>query len=466
LKIIQNDPIHCSVVPPIEINKIKKVFEYPSECWIQGAFKKQQKCTTSLMANHPHKGWFLAGSLSAVKKYCEINAIPLEIEQYVPEPIKMIPATLPGITFREDQKNAIDAVVKQSRGIIKAPTGSGKTVMAGGIISMYPDSKSIVIVHTKSLFQQTVEELKKWFGEAVGGIGSGKYEPNKITVCMIQTVNKILINKKSENYEKFTDLLADVDVVIIDEAHHLAKDQGHYVELMLYCLAPIRIGLTATPNPKNKTKERLVGEGHLGPIMGELTVEKGIESGILAQPRLKLIPVPKNITVKSKKYADIYRDCIVLNKTRNRLIAKEASDTIRAGKSVLIMISDIVNKHAETIRDLMIDLYDTDSLIVTGATDNDLREQIKSTLKTKDILCVIVTSVWREGINIPSLDCIINAIGGKSDIMVLQVAGRGLRTAEGKEEILIVDFLDPYQFLAQHSIERLRIYNDMGILNK
>jgi DNA repair protein RadD len=130
------------------------------------------------------------------------------------------------------------------------------------------------------------------------------------------------------------------------------------------------------------------------------------------------------------------------------------------------MISDIVNKHAEIIRDLMIDLYDTDSQIVTGATDNNLREEIKTTLKNKDILCVIVTSVWREGINIPSLDCVINAVGGKSDIMVLQNVGRGLRTDEGKEEILIVDFLDPYQFLAQHSIERLRIYNDMGILNK
>ena len=65
-------------------------------------------------------------------------------------------------------------------------------------------------------------------------------------------------------------------------------------------------------------------------------------------------------------------------------------------------------------------IYDETCSIVNGGTKKDLREEIKSELKSKNIKCVIVTSAWREGVNIPSLNCVINGIGGKSEIVVLQ----------------------------------------------
>jgi len=77
---------------------------------------------------------------------------------------------------------------------------------------------------------------------------------------------------------------------------------------------------------------------------------------------------------------------------------------------------------------------------------------------------VICTVVWKEGIDIPSLDCVINAAGGKSEIATLQAIGRGLTKIEGKDETEIIDFLDPYKFLAQHAIMRLQIYVKMGWL--
>jgi superfamily II DNA or RNA helicase len=67
-------------------------------------------------------------------------------------------------------------------------------------------------------------------------------------------------------------------------------------------------------------------------------------------------------------------------------------------------------------------------------------------------------------VNIPSLDCVIFASGGKSDIATLQGIGRGLRTTDEKKTFVIVDFLDPYRFLAQHTIQRLRIYVENNCL--
>ena len=72
--------------------------------------------------------------------------------------------------------------------------------------------------------------------------------------------------------------------------------------------------------------------------------------------------------------------------------------------------------------------------------------------------------VWKEGVDIPSLDCVINAAGGKSEIGTLQAIGRGLTKIEGKDETEIIDFLDPYKFLAQHAIMRLQIYIKQGWL--
>ena len=475
MEIIQVDPIYCKIEPASDFLKIKKLFEYESVYWQQGAYKKTPKKATSCLANHPYKGWFLAGFVPKIKQYCFENNIPFKFESFsFDEKLKQIKPNLPDINFREEQLRLIQIATKEKKGIIKSPTGSGKTVLAGGVISQFPESNCIFIVHTSALFSQTIEEFQKWF-ENVGWIGNGEYNPQRITVCMIQYVNKILMKNKTtkkyehEKYKKFADLLSEQHIVIVDESHHLCQENGHYIELMQHCLAEIRLGFTATTNPpKSKAKEALVGEGYLGPIIGEFTLEEGIEKGILAKPRLKIIPIPFNEDIENlhkKSYPQMYKHAIILNKQRNRLIAKEAAITIKEEKSVLIMITDVVHGHAVMIQEILSEVYGCESFIVNGGTKIDLREEIKTNLKSKNIKCVIVTNCWSEGINIPSLNTVILAAGGKSDIRVLQTIGRGLRTAEGKEEILIIDFLDPYQYLAKHSIERLRVYYEIGILN-
>lgn len=477
MKIIQTDPIYCKVEPARDFQLIKKLFEYKSIYWQQGAYKKTPKEAISCLANHPHKGWFLTGFVPKIKQYCLENNIPFEFESFsFNEKIKQIEPNLPEITFRKEQAKLIQIATKEKRGIIKSPTGSGKTVLAGGLISQFPKANCIFIVHTAALFSQTIKKFQKWFNNDIGWIGSGEYNPKRITICMIQSVNKILMKDKKikkykhEKYEEFSDLLSEQHIVIIDEMHHLCQQNGHYIELMEHCLAEIRIGLTATTNPpKSKTKEALVGEGYLGPIIGEFTLEEGIEKGILAKPRLKLIPVPFNADIANlykKSYPQMYKNGIILNRQRNKLIAKEAALMINQGKSVLIMLVDVVHGHAAMIQEILLDVYEYESFIVNGGTKIDLREEIKSNLKSKNIKCVIVTNCWSEGVDIPSLDVVILAGGGKSEIRVLQTVGRGLRTSEGKEEILIIDLLDPYPYLAQHTLERLRVYYEMGILNK
>jgi superfamily II DNA or RNA helicase len=96
---------------------------------------------------------------------------------------------------------------------------------------------------------------------------------------------------------------------------------------------------------------------------------------------------------------------------------------------------------------------------VQGSTEGNVREEIKQALDSKQIKCVVCTDVFKEGINIPGLNVLVLAAGGKSEISVIQAIGRGLRKTDEKEAVEIIDFLDPYKYLENHSKERKRIYN-------
>jgi superfamily II DNA or RNA helicase len=97
-------------------------------------------------------------------------------------------------------------------------------------------------------------------------------------------------------------------------------------------------------------------------------------------------------------------------------------------------------------------------VFLQGASPAKAREEVRLIFNRKEIKTVIATAVWKEGIDIPTLDCVINACGGKSEIQTLQALGRGLRVTEEKSTVEIIDFLDPYRYLARHTVMRLQTY--------
>ena len=461
------DNIYCQVLPKEDLQKIKSCLEYPSEYWRKGPFKMVKTTSTAFLCDQ-RSGVLLAGLVPRVVKYCQDNGIAFDV-QPLPGSLKAVSPSLPGIELREDQVCLLQCVADHKRGLLVAPPGIGKTVLAGALISQYPKSIIVMIINKTSLFTQTIENFEKWFGEKnVGIIGNGIYNPKRVNVVMAATALSICIRDsekgyQNKNYKDFFELLTKADVLIADEAHHVSQIDGSYACIFKRCLATIRVGLTATPLIKNK--EALICEGFLGEVIGELTMKEGLEKGLLARPKIKLIPVPFNSSIGDlRSYQDIYKHGIILNRARNRLVVKEAAERVAEGKSVLIIIVDVINEQGKVIQEMGRDVYGINIDIVQGSTESETREKIKKSLQKKETKVVVSTSVFKEGINIPSLDCIINACGGKSEISVLQTAGRGLRISEGKEQILIIDFLDPYRWLAQHAISRIKTYVENGFM--
>lgn len=391
-------------------------------------------------------GLFPAGLVPRVVNWCEQRMLPVEVVG-APEPIMQAPAPqVIGLNLRDDQFEMIDSALINTRGILKAPTGSGKTVIAAGMISTFPGKTVLFLCHTLSLLRQTRKEFEKFLGEPCGIIGEGEFQLERITVATMQSFWKRL--EKDETLNSW-------DIVIIDEAHHCSTLNCTYVKILCALDCKFRYGLTATPRTDGEGV--LTMEGFIGPVIGELTMKKGLQENILAKPRVKIIKVPFNQTVRElRKYDDVYAEGVVRNRSRNRTIISKAKEFVLEGKSVLIFVVRL--EHANELIS-MADAIGLDAQLVHGATEGEDREQIRQAMIDKEQKCVIATAAWREGVNIPALNVVINAAGGKSEIATLQALGRGLRTFPGKSEILLIDFFDPsHMYLISHFGQRISLY--------
>lgn len=368
---------------------------------------------------------------------------------------------LPGITFRPDQIKALRKARIKQRGRIVFPTGAGKTVVAAGFMSMFHSCRILFLCHTRDLLMQTSEELER-FEIAHAKLGAG-FKPDWqqllrsdscVLISTIQSISKISQQKP---------LGVFFDANIVDEVHHAAKEDSQYGRYMINSLAPIRLGLTAT-TPSSEYEE-LVNEGLFGPVIYEMTPDQGAEIGILAKPQVQIVPIEYdpslNASINPKTYANYYKHCIVLNTTRNKIIVDKAIATMTLGQSVLIIVEKL--EHGRRLQK-MFSRRRLEVPFVEGDRHSEFRQVVKNELKAKKIKAAICTRVWKEGINIPSLNHIILAAGMKEEKAVKQAMGRGLRVDVGKEVITLTDFMDPYRHLAEHSVKRFNIYYRLGWL--
>lgn len=450
------DPIYCKVSP---VNLVRPYFTYQRTFWKKGRYSKSEMTYDAFLIDK--KGMFLAGFLPKILSWCKENNIDYTLQTLI-EVIKVedVPQ-IPGITFRPDQLRLINTAKEKGRGVLKSPTGSGKTVIAAGISSLFKHSKILFLCHTISLITQTINEFEKFNLGPITSVGGGSKDlSGRIVVSTMQSFVKIPIE---EYCDKF-------DVVIVDESHHISslktdrkgQFQGTYAKILSTLLAPIRFGFTATLPETEEGKLAL--EGFIGPIIDEVTIQEGMDLEFLAKPKVKLINVPINTKISSREvtsYKDIYLEGIVLYRQRHRLIIEEAKRLADLGQSSLIYVNHI--NHGERLLDVA-ERMGLKTYFVQGIMEGEEREKLRIALHNKEILTIIATIAWSEGVNIKSLDCIMVAGGGRSELALLQKVGRGFRRDTNKNEIVICDFLDHGRYLSNHCVERISVYVENGWL--
>ena len=97
-------------------------------------------------------------------------------------------------------------------------------------------------------------------------------------------------------------------------------------------------------------------------------------------------------------------------------------------------------------------------MFLQSKVDSEIRKDILSDFRNGDLDCLVATTLADEGLDIPILDAVILAGGGKSKIKALQRVGRALRLFPNKVKAYVIDFMDNAHHLQKHSQERLKIY--------
>lgn len=326
------------------------------------------------------------------------------------------------IVLRDYQERIVTQTLKHDMGVMCAATGAGKTWMAAAMIARRNVSV-LYVVHTLDLLEQTKVVMENLLGMKVGIIGDGKLDIKKVTIGMVQSLGNVPSEK------------LNFDMVIVDETHHLPADSFYSVTGSIK--ARYVHGLSATPYRADKAD--LLIEAGAGPIVSKITPTELIQEGVLTPVVIRFVPIQAQTSYYKPPSYITYNEFIVKYDVRNELISHFAKEFVEKGNTVLIAVRQI--GHIHQIRKSL----QVDSVILDGKTPSFERKKILQKLKDREIKLVIST-LMKEGVDVPSLDVVINAAGGTDS---MQLVGRALRKFEGKKVATVIDFIDNQHLILQ-----------------
>jgi superfamily II DNA or RNA helicase len=316
-------------------------------------------------------------------------------------------------TLRPNQKDIYDQV--DGNCLINANTSWGKTFTAIAIAKKL-GLKTLVITHTTILRKQWEDEVRKTLSIEPGVIGSGYFHyDSPITICNIQTFRK--------HAEK---LRSEFGTILVDEVHHTPSST--FESTLNILKAKYKIGLSATL--KRKDNLHVILQDYFG-----FKVLIPPEENQL-KPEVLIIKSPivfnSDMTIPwARKVNDLIRD-----EDYVELITSLAEEHANLGHKVLV-----VSDRTEFI-DKCQDIHSDISIKVTGETPEKEREErhmlVESGLR-KIIYGAI--SIYKEGVSLNYLSCLILAAPMNNEPMLQQLIGRITRKQEGKLQPLVIDII-------------------------
>ncbi|ASJ15882.1 DNA repair protein Rad25 [Thermococcus chitonophagus] len=383
----------------------------------------------------PYTNTFPVGLLPRVKKFLNSKGYRVRIkDERVVEGDPLNSIWNEKYKLRRYQKKAVKLAIREKMGVLALPVGSGKTIVGLRIIHEI-DKSALIIVHTKELLYQWAEKVEEVLGVKAGIVGDNKWQEGPVTVAMIQTLLSRGVDKLENKYA----------VVLFDECHRTSAAEKFY-QVGMSLPQVYRFGLSATPWRRLRGEEMKI-EGVVGPIIYEVKAEDLIKEGFLAKPKFEVIEYESNMPALADKYKELYEEAIMENEERNRAIVEKAVELARQGHRVLIDVKRI--DHGEILVKMLRE-RGINAEFLSSQSPN--RWEILEKFKTGEIP-VLVSTLLKEGVDIPEISAIILAGGGKSDVMTIQTIGRALRPKAGGEAV-IVDVKDTDPLLFTHFLER------------
>ena len=369
---------------------------------------------------------------------------------------------------REEQLEAINALLPYTNGILHATTAFGKTVTAAAIIAR-KKVNTLILVHSKALLKQWHDRLTEFLNidypkheeknkrgrrKVFSPIGcfdsSGNTLHGIIDIALIQSC------LDEDGVKPF---VQDYGMVIVDECHHVSSIT--FEQVLMSIKVHTIYGLTATPIRKDGHQPIIFMQ--CGPIRFSTDVKSQIAKQSFDRFLIPRFTSYNSILEDRLSIATLYK-YLSEDEIRNNLIVEDICKAVNTGRTPIILtnrtvhVSVLAEKLKATIKNV---------ISLTGAgTTKEKREAMQrlQTIPDSEQLVIVATGKYvGEGFDYPRLDTLFLALPISWKGLLTQYAGRLHREYEGKKDVRIYDYIDIHEPICDSMYrKRLKGYAAIG----
>ena len=369
---------------------------------------------------------------------------------------------------REEQLEAINALLPYTNGILHATTAFGKTVTAAAIIAR-KKVNTLILVHSKALLKQWHDRLTEFLNidypqheeknkrgrrKVFSPIGcfdsSGNTLHGIIDIALIQSC------LDEDGVKPF---VQDYGMVIVDECHHVSSIT--FEQVLMSIKAHTIYGLTATPIRKDGHQPIIFMQ--CGPIRFSTDAKSQIAKQSFDRFLIPRFTSYNSILEDRLSIATLYK-YLSEDEIRNNLIVEDICKAVNTGRTPIILtnrtahVSVLAEKLKATIKNV---------ISLTGAgTTKEKREAMQQlqTIPDSEQLVIVATGKYvGEGFDYPRLDTLFLALPISWKGLLTQYAGRLHREYERKKDVRIYDYIDIHEPICDSMYrKRLKGYAAIG----
>jgi len=387
----------------------------------------------------------------------------------------------PKIQPRDYQIDAAVPILKYRRSISEIATSAGKTFIIFMIFAYLYDRKKcgkfLMVVPNTNLIIQTVEDFEVYNNGKLNFTTQmihGGTDKTKQDIDFIVGTYQSLVKR-----DKF--FFDDIHSICIDEAH--GTQASSIKKIISNCINTVySFGVSGTML-QNGSTEALTIQAYLGPLVNNISATF-LTSNNYATPifikvvyldylekeaREKLDELRKRKhEIEGTKLLEIEKRLVVEN--RDRFL--QVCDFIaKSTKNSLVLFQNVKDQYGKRIYDYLREkTKDKTVFYVDGSTSINLRDDYINKMEEGDDKILVASfGTFAQGISINNIHNIYFVESYKSEKIVRQSIGRGMRLKNGKEKVNIIDFVDDFSlprgsknYLLKHGEERIKIYTEQG----
>lgn len=353
-------------------------------------------------------------------------------------------------SLTQDQARAVDTLAVTESGVLVAPPGSGKTVMAVALMAKRRRN-TLVIVHRRPLLDQWIARLEMFTGLPVSEIGQIRSGKRNITGVVDVAMVQSLTSERGVD-----DIVATYGMVVVDECHHVAAVSIERV--LAAARSRYMLGLTATPKRRDGLHPLI--HMQLGPVRHVVRAGSGPNWPVHRLiVRETTFAAPEDVTDIQPLYA-----LLAASEQRNDLLFDDILMSLDEGRSPLVLterrdhLDYLVNRLRPFAKNL---------IVLHGGMGDKYRSaaaRLMSEIPPGDERILVATGRYiGEGFDDARLDTLFLTMPVAWKGTIVQYAGRLQRPNTGKREVRVYDYVDKEVPVLRRMFEkRLRGYRALG----